>query len=156
MDRSADKGVRWGAVALGWTAATLTGVAISPLLGILYELLSGPPAERGGLTGGAVVVSLVSGFLAYLLGGYVAGRLSRGVSCGLNGAMTAVVGLVLGMMLALILAVFDSIFVAGVAMPPAGFGLAGSALLAGLILFLFNLFGGYVGGKLGGPLNLDI
>jgi hypothetical protein len=34
-------------------------------------------------------------------------------------------------------------------MPPANFGLAGSVLLAGLLLFLVNVFGGYVGGKLG-------
>ncbi len=36
-------------------------------------------------------------------------------------------------------------------MPQAGFGLVGEALLAGLALFLANLVGGCVGGKLGEP-----
>ena len=38
-----------------------------------------------------------------------------------------------------------------VALPPVGFGMAGAALIAGLVLFLVNLFGGYIGGKLGEP-----
>ena len=155
MDRSVDKVIRWRAVASGWLVAALAGVAISPLLGALYRIVAGPPAGRGELMGGVVVVSLVSGFLAYLLGGYAAARLSRGFS-GLNGATTAVFGLMLGMLLALILNFFGSVFTAGVAVPPACFGLSGSALLAGLILFLFNLFGGYVGGKLGEPSSPDM
>jgi hypothetical protein len=31
------------------------------------------------------------------------------------------------------------------------FGMAGVALIAGLVLFLINLLGGYIGGKLGEP-----
>jgi hypothetical protein len=38
-----------------------------------------------------------------------------------------------------------------VAAPPANFGLGGEALVAGLLLFLSDLFGGYVGGELGEP-----
>lgn len=150
MDGSAGKGIRWRAVALGWVVAALAGVVLSPFLSVLYRFIAEPPVERGGLTGGVVVVSLVSGFLAHLLGGYVAARLAR-YSGGKHGALTAVFGLMLGVALALILAFFGLIFAEGVAVPPASFGLAGSALLAGLILFLFNLFGGYVGGKLGEP-----
>ena len=117
---------------------------------ILYGLVVEPPLERGEFTATVVVISLVSGFLAYLVGGYVAGRSAR-YSGGLNGAMTAVFGLALGLILASILTVFGVIFPEGVAVPPACFGLIGEPLLAGLILFLVNLFGGYVGGKLGEP-----
>ncbi len=154
MDGSRDKGVRWGSVALGWVAAVLAGVVISPLLRILYGLVVEPPVQRGEFTASVVVISLVSGFLAYLVGGYVAAK-SAGRSGGLNGAMTAVFGVILGVVLALILAVFGIVFVEGVAIPPVNFGLAGGALLAGLVLFLVNLFGGYVGGKLGEPSRLE-
>ncbi len=85
----------------------------------------------------------------------MAARLA-GYSGGLNGAMTAVFGVVLGVILAVILAVFGLIFVEGVAMPPANFGFARGALLAGLTLFLVNVFGGFVGGKLGEPSRPEV
>ncbi len=142
--------VRWGAAALGWIVASAAGVLVSPVVRFLYGLAAQPPAERGEFTATIVAISIVSGFLAYLLGGYVAGKVA-GTSGGLNGAMTAVFGLVVGLVLASVLAVFGVLFSEGVAMPPAGFGFAGVALLAGLVLFLVNLMGGYVGGKLGEP-----
>jgi hypothetical protein len=70
---------------------------------------------------------------------------------GLNGAMAAVLGLAVGLVLTTVLAAFGVLFSEGVIVPPAGFGFAGAALLAGLLLFLANLMGGYVGGKLGEP-----
>ncbi len=150
MEGSGRKGVNWGSIALGWLVAVLTGVVISPLLRALYGLVAEPPAERGEFTAAIIVISLVSGFLAYLAGGFVAARSAR-YSGGLNGAMTAVFGVIVGVVLAAILTVFGMIFTEGVAIPPVSSGLTGAALLAGLILFLTNLFGGYVGGKLGEP-----
>ncbi len=150
MNGSEHKGVSWGSVALGWVVAVLVGAVISPILRVLYSLVSEPPVERGEFTAAVVVISLVSGFLGYLVGGYVAAKLA-GYSGGLHGAITAVFGLILGVILAIVLAVFGIIFAAAVAMPPANFGLAANALLAGLFLFLVNLFGGFVGGKLGEP-----
>lgn len=145
-----DGGVAWGAVALGWLVAMCAGVVVSPVLRLLYGLAVEPPLERSEFTTAIVVVSLLSGFLSHLLGGCVAGRLAGG-SGGLNGAMTAVFGLILGIILAAALAVFGVVFVEAVALPPATFGLAGAALLADAILFLVNLFGGFVGGKMGEP-----
>ncbi len=150
MEGSGRKGVNWGSIALGWLVAVLTGAVVSPLLRALYGLVAEPPAERGEFTAAIIVISLVSGFLAYLVGGFVAARSAR-YSGGLNGAMTAVFGVIVGVVLAAILTVFGMIFTEGVAIPPVSFGLTGAALLAGLILFLTNLFGGYVGGKLGEP-----
>ncbi len=150
MNGSKRRGIRWKSVALGWVVAAFAGAIISPLLRGLYGLVSEPPVERGEFTAAVVVISLVAGFLAYLIGGYVAAKSAR-YSGGLNGAMTAVFGVILGVILAAILGVFSVVFDEAVALPPVNFGLAGSALLAGLILFLVNLFGGYIGGKLGEP-----
>jgi hypothetical protein len=155
MNGNAGKGIRWGSVALGWLVAAVVGSLLSLLFSGLYGLVDDPPAEAGEITAGFVVISLVSGFLAYLAGGFVAGR-SAGHSGGLNGAMTSVFGLILGLVVGVILAIFGVTFASGVAMPPANFGLTGGVLLAGAILFLINLFGGYVGGKLGEPSRPEI
>ena len=155
MSGNVGKGIRWGSVALGWLVAAVVGPLISLVLGGFYGLVDGPPAESGEITAGFVVISLVSGFLAYLAGGFVAGR-SAGYSGGLNGVMTAVFGLIVGVVVGAIFALVGVTFAEGVAMPPANFGLAGDVLLAGLLLFLVNLFGGYVGGKLGEPTRPEI
>ncbi len=155
MNENAGRGVRWGSVALGWLVAAVVGSLISLLFGGLYGLVDEAPAQGGEITAGFVVVSLVSGFLAYLAGGFVAGR-SAGYSGGLNGAMTAVFGLIVGLVVGVILAVLGVTFAQGVAMPPANIGLTGGVLLAGAILFLVNLFGGYVGGKLGEPSRPEV
>lgn len=138
---------------MGWVAALTGGIVISLVLRILYELATSFPVERGEFTLSIVNISLVSGFQAYLIGGYVTGRLARH-SGGLNGAMAAVFGLMPGLILALVLGALGMVFPEGVAAPPACFGLNGVALLASSILFLFNLFGGYLGGKLGEPYQM--
>lgn len=68
--------------------------------------------------------------------------------------MTAIFGLIVGLVVSIVLALFGAIFAGGVAMPPATFGLTGDILLTGLLLLLVNLFGGYIGGKLGEPSRL--
>jgi hypothetical protein len=150
MNANAGGGIRWRSVALGWFFAAVIGSLLNLLFSVLYGLVDEASAEGGKVTAGFVVVSLVSGFLAYLVGGFVAGR-SAGYSGGLNGAMTAVLGLIIGLAAAVILASVGVTFAEGVAMPPANFGLSGGVLLASLVLFLVNLFGGYVGGELGEP-----
>jgi FtsH-binding integral membrane protein len=133
LRRARAGGIRWGAVALGWLAAGGEGTA----------------AE---LTVGALLVSLLSGFLAYLVGGFVASKRAR-VSGGLNGAMTAVFGLVVGIVLALLLVILLALSSGGGDFPtgPIGFGEAGAGFLTGLLSFAANLLGGYLGGKLGAP-----
>ena len=150
MNGNIHRGIRWGSVILGWLVALVAGVVMSLFFNALYGLVAGPPAEGGKVSAGVVVTSLMSGFLAYLSGGFVAGR-SAGYSGGLNGAMTAVFGLIVGLVAGAILAIFGATFAQGVAMPPATFGLTGGVLLIGLVLFLVDLFGGYIGGKLGEP-----
>ncbi|ABG03636.1 hypothetical protein Rxyl_0666 [Rubrobacter xylanophilus DSM 9941] len=147
MDRRRG-GIRWGAVALGWLVAVLAGIVISPALRLLYGAAIGPELDRGELTAGLVAVSMGSGFLAYLVGGYAAARMAGGAG-GTHGALTAVYGLVVGVVLGVVLGLLGLVFVEGVALPPATFGLAGEALVAGLVLFVVNLVGGYAGGRLG-------
>jgi hypothetical protein len=110
-----------------------------------YDALTGSAVTPGRFTAGLVIVSLVSGFLAYLFGGYVAGRFARRAG-GLHGAMTAVLGAAIGAVLAAFGVVSGGIIVALIGL---GFGEVTASIA--LALFLAYLFGGYVGGKLGEP-----
>ncbi|MDQ3638848.1 MAG: hypothetical protein M3426_12785 [Actinomycetota bacterium] len=69
-------GTRWSAVSMGWAVAVVAGLVMSPLLRTLYTALSEPPGEPGDLTVTVVVISLLAGFLSYLIGGYVAARMA--------------------------------------------------------------------------------
>lgn len=138
-------------MASGWAIAALVGFSVRPLLGLAYGVLAGTPAESGELTAAVAVIAVVSGFLAYLAGGYAAATLA-GYSGGKHGVLAAIFGLIVGAALAAVLALAGpGLIPSAVAMPPANFGLAGAALPAGSILFAVNLFGGFVGGKLGEP-----
>ena len=150
MNGGQGRGVRWGSVVLGWLVAAAAGTAIRPLLGALYGSLAALPEGTEASNATVVVLALVSGFLAYLLGGFTAAW-SSGHSGALHGAMTAVLGLVLGLVASAVMVPFDAVFAWGVAAPPANFGFGGRALAAGVLLFLSDLFGGYVGGELGEP-----
>lgn len=110
------------AVCPGWAVALLVGLAISALVMSLYGLLAGSSVGRGAFGLEIVVIPFMSGFLALLTSGYVAGRPAR-TSGGKNGATTAVL---------------------------AGFGTAKEAC-APVSSSLTNLFGDYVGGLLGDP-----
>ena len=143
-------GIKWGAVALGWIVAVVAGVVFSFLLRLVVGLVIEFPLDPSELTAAVVVTSLLSGFLAYLVGGFTAGRSAR-TSGGINGAMTAVFGVIVGIVVSIVLLIFGAIFAGAVAVPPVNFGMAGGALLAGLILFVVNLVGGYLGGLLGEP-----
>jgi MFS family permease len=138
---------------------------IDPILVLLYGLFAKPPVERADLTATMVVISVVSGFLSYLIGGYVAARMADR-SGGKHGALTAVFGLGIGIAMGIVLVLFGLVFTKDITtlpagfglpdvVPPVSFGLAGPAPVAGSILFLVNLFGGFVGGRLGEPSCLD-
>lgn len=150
MEAEKSRSIRWRAIALGWLVAVTVGVLITPALRFLYDLIVELSAERGEPTSAAAAIAVLAGFVAYLFGGYVAARLSDGYG-GLNGAMTAVFGVIVGLVVAVILSAFGLVFAEGVALPPSTFGLAAGALAIGSVLFVVNLFGGYVGGKLGEP-----
>jgi len=133
-------------VALGWLVALPAGLLLGPLLRGAYDTLTGFAVTTGKLTSGLVIVSLVSGFLAYLFGGYVAGRFVRRAG-GLHGAMTAILGAAIGA----VLSAFGVAVSGGVLVALIGLGFGGVTVSSAIALFLAYLFGGYVGGKLGEP-----
>ena len=143
---SAREVIRWEGVALGWLVALPAGLLISPLLRAAYDAMTGSVVTPEKFTSGLVIVSLVSGFLAYLFGGYVAGKFARRAG-GLHGAITAVVGAVAGA----VLGAFGIVVSGGILVVLIGLGFDGVTASTALALFLAYLFGGYVGGKLGEP-----
>lgn len=153
MIRAASGRIIWRAVATGWAAAILTGVVFNLVFRVAHRFLfDGAPLQFAD-TPALITISLISGFLAHSVGGYAAGRSSRSWG-GLNGAMVAVLGTAaviaaFVIVAAIALATAGALFAGGISLPPALAGLGGGLLLVLLALFVLNLLGGYVGGKLG-------
>ncbi len=138
---------------MGWAAAILTGIAFNLVFRVAHRWLFDGASLEFADTPALVTISLISGFLAHSVGGYAAGRGSRSWG-GLNGAMVAVLGTAaviaaFVIVAAIALATAGALFTGGVSLPPALTGSGGGLLLALLALFIFNLLGGYLGGKLG-------
>jgi hypothetical protein len=138
--------IRWEGVVLGWLVAFPAGLLLGPPLRAAYDAMTGSVVTPEKFTSGLVIVSLVSGFLAYLFGGYVAGRFARRAG-GLHGAITATLGAVAGA----VLGAFGIVVSGGILVALIGFGFDGVTASTSLALFLAYLFGGYIGGKLGEP-----
>lgn len=143
---STGENFRWGGVALGWLVALPAGWLLGRLLRTAYDATTGSIVTPEKFTSGLAIVSLVSGFLAYLFGGYVAGRFARRAG-GLHGAITAIVGAAT----AAILGAFGIVVSGGILVALIGLGFDGVTASTALALFLAYLFGGYIGGKLGEP-----
>lgn len=142
----------WAAVGLGWLVAALAGAGLTALLKRLYPVAVGIPVEADGTVLGLAVILAVSGFFAYLLGGYVAGR-RAGTSGGVNGAMTALVGLCVGGVLVSVLPPAGNALARDGLLPPAALGFAAESLPVAVMLSGASLFGGYVGGLMGEPVH---
>ncbi|BBL80711.1 hypothetical protein RxyAA322_25650 [Rubrobacter xylanophilus] len=145
--------VNWSAVAVGWVVALVVGFVLALVFGLIGLAAAGGAAEEATgeeIGAGSFLLSLVIGFLSYLAGGYVAGR-RAGVAGPLHGTMTAVFGLAVAVVLAIILLVIALLFLEG-EMPrtPGVLGIASGSFLAGVVAFLVNLAGGYLGGRLSG------
>ena len=145
MIRGGSEGLELGAVSLGWVVTILCGSVFGGVSGLITGAVGG---SLGLLTTATAIGTLLSGFLAHVVGGFCAARSAR-TSGRLNGAMIAVLGLVVGLVPTITFAVFGGISGAGLAMPQVSFGAAAGSLLAAAFLFLFNLLGGYIGGGLG-------
>lgn len=152
MIRIVQTRVVWKAVILGWGAAIIAGIVLNLIFRAAnYWLFDAGPLGLADTTA-LVTISLISGFLAHSVGGYVAGRGSRSWG-GLSGAMVAVLGAIaviaaVFVVAAIALATAGAVFAGGVSLPAPRGGLGG-VLIALLVLFLVNLCGGYLGGKLG-------
>jgi amino acid transporter len=106
--RSRYGGIKWGASFFGWLSANGLAALLLALLsaaGVAIGLTQGVPstdeateqADTIGLAGGIVLLIVL--FLAYLAGGYVAGRMAR-----FDGARQGIAVWIIGLIVVLVLA----------------------------------------------------
>src|SRR3954463_7810670 len=155
-------GIKWGAAFFGWLTANGLAVVLVALLsaaGVAIGLTNGvntadeavQQADTLGLAGGIAILVVL--FLAYLAGGYVAGRMARfdGVRQGLA---VWIIGLVVVLLLALAGVVLGAQYnVLGQLNLPRIPVDEGTATTAGIItlvaILVVTLAGAVLGGKLG-------
>ena len=155
-------GVKWGAAFFGWLSANGLAVILLALLsaaGVALGLANNvdtadeaaQQAETVGLGGGIAVLVVL--FLAYLAGGYVAGRMARfdGVR---QGVATWLIGLIVVVLLAVAGAVLGAQYnvLQQLNLPriPVDEGTATTAGIITLVaILLVTLLGAIIGGKIG-------
>jgi MFS family permease len=155
-------GIKWGAAFFGWLCANGLAVLLIALIsagGLAIGLTEGidsaddaaEQADTIGIAGG--IVMLVVLFLAYLAGGYVAGRMAR-----FDGARQGIAVWVIGLLVVLALAVAGLIFgseynvLQRLDLPriPIDEGTATTGGIIALVaVLLVTLLGAILGGKLG-------
>ena len=155
-------GVKWGAAFFGWLCANGLAVLLIALIsagGVAIGLTEGidnaddaaDQADTIGIAGG--VVMLVVLFLAYLAGGYVAGRMAR-----FDGARQGIAVWIIGLLVVLALAVAGLVFgseynvLQRLDLPriPIDEGTATTGGIIALVaVLLVTLLGAILGGKLG-------
>jgi len=156
-------GISWGAAFFGWLSANGMAVILIALLsagGLAFGLSSAvdsadaaADSATSGIGLGAGIALLVVLFLAYLAGGYVAGRMARfdGVK---QGVAVWVIGLVVVVLLALAGLVFGSQYnvLAQLDLPRIPID-EGTATTAGIIALVAVLLATLLGAVLGGVLG---
>jgi len=155
-------GIKWGAAFFGWLSANGLAVILIALLsaaGVAFGLAqnvdtadeAAQQAETIGIGGGIAVLVVL--FLAYLAGGYVAGRMSR-----FDGARQGVAVWVIGLLVVLVLAVagylvgneYNVLQQLNLPRIPIDEGTATTAGIITLVaILLVTLLGAVLGGKLG-------
>jgi hypothetical protein len=160
--RSRYGGIKWGAAFFGWLSANGLAVLLVALLsagGVAIGLTQGIPsadeateqASTIGIVGGIVLLVIL--FLAYLAGGYVAGRMAR-----FDGVRQGIAVWVLGLVVVLVLAVAGLVFgsqynvLQQLNLPriPIDEGTATTGGIIALVaVLLVTLLGAILGGKLG-------
>ena len=155
-------GIKWGAAFFGWLSANGLAVVLVALLsaaGVALGLAQGvdtadeaaDQVETLGIGGGIAVLVVL--FLAYLAGGYVAGRMAR-----FDGARQGLAVWVVGLLVVVLLAVAGVILgaqynvLSQLNLPRIPID-EGTATTAGIItlvaILLVTLLGAVLGGKLG-------
>ena len=155
-------GIKWGAAFFGWLSANGLAVILVALIsagGLAIGLTEGidnaddaaDQADTIGIAGG--IVMLVVLFLAYLAGGYVAGRMAR-----FDGARQGIAVWIIGLLVVLALAVAGLVFgseynvLQQLDLPriPVDEGTATTGGIIALVaVLLVTLLGAILGGKLG-------
>ena len=155
-------GIKWGAAFFGWLSANGLAVLLTALLsaaGVAIGLTQGVPsadeatreASTIGIVGGIVLLVIL--FLAYLAGGYVAGRMAR-----FDGARQGIAVWVIGLVVVIALAVAGVVFgsqynvLQQLNLPriPIDEGTATTGGIIALVaVLLVTLLGAILGGKMG-------
>ncbi len=158
-------GIKWGAAFFGWLSANGLAVILLAVLsaaGVAFGLTqvssAGQAADAAtqqadtiGIVGG--IALLVVLFLAYLAGGYVAGRMAR-----FDGARQGIAVWVIGLLVLVALAVLGAVLGAEYnvlsrlnlpSIPLSGDTLTTAGIIAGIAALLVTLLGAVLGGKLG-------
>ncbi|MGI5131836.1 hypothetical protein ACQEVB_33885 [Pseudonocardia sp. CA-107938] len=153
--RLAFGGIRWGSAFFGWLTAMGTAVLLTAVAAAIGGLagLTTPAALTGyGITAGIVVLAVL--FVAYLAGGYVAGRMARfdgvkqGFAVWLWSLIVAAVVTLLG--LATGLRFTDPSMANGLpALPTLPEAFTAAAVVAGLLALGAALLGALLGGLAG-------
>ena len=162
VQRARFGGIKWGAAFFGWLSANGLAVVLIALLsaaGVAIGLTNGvntadeaaQQAGTLGLAGGIAVLVVL--FLAYLAGGYVAGRMAR-FDGTRQGLAVWVIGLVVVLLLALagvaLGAQYNVLQQLNLPRIPVDEGVATTAGIITLVAILVvTLLGAVVGGKLG-------
>jgi hypothetical protein len=160
--RSRYGGIKWGAAFFGWLSANGLAALLVALLsaaGVAIGLTQGVPstdeaaqqADTIGVVGGIVLLVIL--FLAYLAGGYVAGRMAR-----FDGTRQGLAVWVIGLLVVLALAALGLVFGAqfnvlqqlNLPRIPIDEGTATTGGIIALVaVLLVTLLGAVLGGKLG-------
>jgi hypothetical protein len=166
VQRARFGGIKWGAAFFGWLSANGLAVVLVALLsaaGVALGLANGldsadeaadqalEQADTVGLGGGIAVLAVL--FLAYLAGGYVAGRMAR-FDGARQGMATWLIGLIVVLLLAAAGAVMGAQYnvLQDLNLPriPVDEGTATTAGIITLVAILVvTLLGAVLGGKLG-------
>jgi hypothetical protein len=157
-------GIKWGSAFFGWLSANGLAVLLLAILsaaGLVFGLsvsdagraADQATAEAGTIGIGGGIALLVVLFLAYLAGGYVAGRMAR-FDGAKQGLAVWVIGLVVVLLVALagvlLGAEFDVLSKLNLpSIPISGTTATTAGVIAGVAALLVTLLGAIVGGKLG-------
>jgi hypothetical protein len=158
-------GIKWGAAFFGWLSANGLAVILLALLsagGVALGLtqVSSVDQAAGQATAAADTIGIAGGiallvvlFLAYLAGGYVAGRMAR-----FDGVRQGIAVWVIGLLVLVALAVLGAVLGAEYnvlsqlnlpSIPVSGDTLTTAGIIAGIAALLVTLLGAILGGKLG-------
>jgi hypothetical protein len=158
-------GIKWGAAFFGWLSANGLAVLLLALLsaaGIAFGLTQVDSADQAareataradtiGITGG--IALLVVLFLAYLAGGYVAGRMAR-----FDGTKQGLAVWIIGLLVVVLLAVGGAVLGAEYnvlsqlnlpSIPISGDTATTAGIIAGIAALVVTLLAAVLGGKLG-------
>jgi hypothetical protein len=155
-------GIKWGAAFFGWLSAnglavlliallSATGVALGLARGVDSADEAAEQVETLGIGGGIAILVVL--FLAYLAGGYVAGRMAR-----FDGARQGVAVWLVGLLVVLVLAAAGAILGAqynvlqqlNLPRIPIDEGTATTAgIITLVVILLVTLLGALIGGKVG-------